>query len=350
MMRQKNGFILVTSIIITTLFVFLATYISYRTTIFSSFSSTTLDRQKAYMLALGGIQIGMSMLINTKEITDNKTDQSEKTIQAKALLQSILPGLNRWQTFELKSDVEGIDGQIKISISSDDGKIDLNSIYNFETHQFLGEKTSDRNWKTAMKILFSRIEQKTGDQNLFEAFEQFLQKRNQPLNDITELLQIKAFKTLGNKLFYIPSENDQKEHPLYLTDLFTLWSGKKTIQPWLFSDSVCAILELQCSKSDDIDKRRELVQQWLQDFKLDTRWAADWDNLMTPVYGKDYSSLPKNIDAIFDSKFEAHVFSILSLGTYKAIHQRLLAIVERIKTNSKGTPTFEVKIRKLYWL
>lgn len=362
-MRQTEGrgFILVTSLIITTLFVFLVTYLSYRTTTFISFAKTSIDREKAYALALGGIQIGMSQLVppvdqeKQKEQAGPKQQkeqkkQAEQAAQSKALLTSILPPLNRWQAFELREDVDGLDGEIKVCIASEDGKIDINAIYDFKKHAFLGEGKSERNWKTGMKILFARIEQAVGAENLFDSFEQFLKKRNKPVDDITELINAKGFDAFKNKLFYQPPTTGDTKHPIFLTDLFTVWSLKPSVQPWLFSDSICAILGLQRAKDDDIDKRSESVQQWLRDFKLNVRWSADWDNLMIPLYGKDYNSLPKNIDTVLSSQFEPHFFSILSVGKYGEVEQRLLAIVQKVILDQKNKQKFDIKIRKLYWL
>ena len=51
----------------------------------------------------------------------------------------ILPTLNRWQEFDLKEKVDGVDGQIKVCLMCEEGKINLNRIIDFEKGTFDGD-------------------------------------------------------------------------------------------------------------------------------------------------------------------------------------------------------------------
>jgi hypothetical protein len=349
MKQSQQGFILVTTLMITTLFVFLATYISYRTLVFSSFAQTSIERQKAYSLALSGIQVGIALISNAHKGDDDQI--GNETQQAQALLSSLLPSLNRWKTFKLTESTDGIDGEIKISISSEEGKINLNEIYDFQTHTFKGEDTADNNWKTLLQILFARISERMKAENIFDAFVTFLSKQDKPLDDITQLLQDKAFAPFKDLLFYQPPEDkNNKERSVYLTDLFTLWSGISELQPWLFSGSLSALLNLPPAQVNEIDKRGESVRKWLESFTLQSNWPQDWDTRMVPVYGRDIRSLPKSLNTLMAPTFAAHVFSILSQSSVGQVKQQLLAIVERVTLKAQEKTQFEVKIRKLYWL
>lgn len=355
--HQRAGYVMILTLIIVSLSVVLATYLARRSTIFNAFASTAIKREKAKMLALSGIQIAMSQLASTPEKDETKDkDQKAKKSPSdkfdKHLLKTILPTLNRWQTFILKEEVDGVDGKIKIVLSSEEGKIDINQIYDFKEDKFVGEGQKDKDYKEAMETLFARIAQLSGGKNLFADFEKFLNDRKRKVHDVTELLTSKNFAAFKDTLFYVPREKEgAAERPVYLADIFTTWSPKKTVEPWLMSDSMLAILEIDRATAGDVDKRRESVREWLQGFKKDPEWRTDWDNVLKPVYGKDFNSFSKGIHFILNTHFEPTVFSVLSYGEFESVGQRLLAIVQRIKKKAdNGDAQFEIKIRKLYWL
>ena len=138
-----------------------------------------------------------------------------------------MPILNRWQTVKLDFAKDGIDGEIKICIMSEDGKINLNELYDFQKHAFVGSGKEQEELKKTLQEIFGNIKKASGTEGLFESLETFLKERDDKLRDITELLTIKAFANFKNDIFYTPdhqSSTGKEKKPLYLTDIFTLWT------------------------------------------------------------------------------------------------------------------------------
>ena len=178
----------------------LITSIYQKGSIFVPFISTMMQREQAKMLALSGVQVAMSQLATASEAKDEKKKDTETPPAARTMLRSgsapavgqektflahLLPILNQWQTFKLKKDIDGVDGQIMIAVASEDGKINLNNLYDFSKKQFRGE------WKKIMQAFFIKLRKKMNiSANLFEPFEKFLKERQYIVNDATELLTL----------------------------------------------------------------------------------------------------------------------------------------------------------------
>lgn len=346
----------------------LVTFIFTKGSVFVPFAQTMIDREKAKQLALSGIQIGIAQLsqqIDPEPKKDEKQPPAPTGPQAKSapapspekealkeLLERIVPTINRWQTFTLKEDVDGLDGVIKVCLVCEDGKIDINALYDFKKHQFRGIKEEQDILKKLVLETFKSI----GKEDLFAEFEKFLKARQYRLDDVTELMTIKGFELFKNNIFYEPAsftkkdEGAEKKGQVYLTDIFTIWSGKQTIEPWLLSDSMCGLLGVKRVTRDDVKSRKELVKQAMKDFKTVLQWPADWNIFFAKLYGQDFTKLPKGIESILQTKVEPKNFSVLSYGTVGNVTQRLLAIVERVKEEKEKIITFTCVIKKLYWL
>jgi hypothetical protein len=137
--------------------------------------------------------------------------------------------------------------------------------------------------------------------------------------------------------------------PIYLTDIFTIWTRKPVLEPWLLTDSLCALLD--CKRANTKTVESETLNAALKQFKAQTVWAQDWNSLLKPVYEKEYKMMSPSIEAYFSPTFEASTFSVLSYAKVGTITQKLLAIVERSAAKEKkGQTRIDVKIRKIYWL
>src|SRR5690606_18056883 len=100
-----------------------------------------------------------------------------------------VPRINRWQTFSLTEEKDGINGTIQICLMSEEGKININRIYDFEKKKFIGEGNKQEDWKILLQEIFNQIEKQANTKGLFEAFTAFLKKQDGPLDDVTQLLQ-----------------------------------------------------------------------------------------------------------------------------------------------------------------
>jgi len=356
---KQNGFIIPLVLMLISVAIVLVTGIYQRGSIFVPFITTMYKREQAKMLALSGVQIAMSQLgqIEVQKQTEKKEGAPEQQAATSsgsneqiALLTQILPTLNQWQQFSLKKEVDGIEGEIKISLSSEDGKINLNMIYDFVKKKFVGEGQPQGDWKKIMQMVLQRIQKNMGiSANLFESFEKFLKQRQYKVNDATELLTVDPFRAFAGKQFYEPPSREKKERPLYLLDIFTVF-GYGKLQPWLLSDSVRGILDMKRTAVTDIKKAEGMIRELVKKFKPSITISQDWNKIFQPLYGTEFQRLPKGIDAVFETTFDPKLFSVVSYGIVGQVTQRLYAIIERSRRVTKNKTWYDVKIKKFYWI
>lgn len=343
-----------------------ATYIGHRGSYYLPFSKMILEREKAKMLALSGVQVAIAQLAQVPEkknqsssassspeasvsakATSDKTTDTQKNNPERDFLLRILPTLNRWQDFELKEDIDGLNGKISICLMCEEGKINLNRIIDFKKNAFKG--TDKSGWKIVMQEICKAIDRvaKTGD--LFAAFEKIVKEAQFPFNDATELITRKEFNHFKDTLFYQPP-TAKKQDTIYLTDIFTVWSSSDKLEPWLFSDSMNGLLGLPRVEVDDIKKRKEQTENWVKNFKEKSNWQQDWQTILMPMYGKELRTLPKNIDSMLSTTFAPKYFSVLVHGKVGDVTQIVYAILERNKSAQGDNIEYDVVIKKLYWL
>lgn len=346
----RSGFVIPMVLMLISIATVLVTSLYQRGSLFVPFITTMYQKEQAKMLALSGIQVAMSQLAQLPTPA-KKEEPAQATSTAPAasapsestlFFGQLLPLINRWQEFPLRKNIDGIDGMIKIALASEDGKINLNSIYDFVTKKFVGEGQVSGDWKKIMQELMQQIQKRMGiSTNLFEGFEKFLKQRQYKVNDASELLTIDAFRPFVARQFYEPPL-PQKEQPLYLMDLFTVY-GYGTLQPWFLSDSIRGVLGMN---RGPIKNTQELKKNFKPQFSV----ANDWKNLFQPIYGIEFQRLPKGIDALFATTFDPKLFSVVSYGMIGNVTVRAYAILERIQRISKQKTWFDIKIKKFYWI
>jgi type II secretory pathway pseudopilin PulG len=362
--KSTSGFILITTLLVVALAVIMISVLIDRSTIFFPLTQTVIEREKAQQLAYGGIQLALSQLAyadvvqeaeqapqtqkgsqETKKDTAPDTQQQAGASQTKQFLKTLVPVLNTWQTVKLNAEHDDIDGEIKICIMSEDGKININELYDFKKHSFVGSKSEQDNIKKALTELFATIKKTSGGQDIFESLESFLKKRDEKIRDVTELLSIKPFEIFKNNIFYSPDgpQSGKDKKSIYLTDVFTIWTQKKTMDPWLFSHSVRTLLELPIPD-------KNAIADAIKVFNGAYTWPASWNNVFLKIYKKDFNSLAKGITPLLNTTFGPETFSVLSYGTVGRVTHRLFAILERDTSNRKSKDPATVHIKKLYWI
>ena len=370
--RTKPGYIFILTLMVMALAVVVVSYIFNSGAIHVPFTKTMIDREKAKQLAFSGIQIAISQLSQTIDMpkADKKEGAAPPTQSpvpkespdeqaAKELLKEILPALNRWQQFALQEEVDGIDGSMSVCLMSEEGKININALYDFKKHTFKGSPFQQE----INKLLLREICKSVGKPELFDDIEKYLKARQYRLDDVTELLTIKGGEAFKEYIFYqppaiteakknsTPSQQPKKnKKQVYLTDIFTVWSGKDTVDPWLLSDSLCALLGVKRAESSDIESRKEMVKNIVKEFKTTMQFPADWKKLFEPLYGVEFKDLPKGVEYILNTKFEPKIFSVLSYGNVGAVTMKLLAVLERTKQTAENQVSYGVTIKKIYWL
>jgi hypothetical protein len=345
--HAQSGYILIFSLMITSLIIFIVTYMANQAITFSPYSSLSIDQQKAQLLAWGALEIGMSQLAGMSKDKENQK-KAEETPQKK-LLEIVLPILNRDQVVTLKEKIDGIDATLHWCVVCEEGKINLNALYDFEKKEF-----TTKEMQQMLKELFTRIEQIMGGKNLMQGFEKFIKERQYRINDVTELMNIKEFEVFKGAIFYDPAaqkeEVDKKKKSLYLTDLFTVWAPSEKIEPWLFSTSMQQILQLKGAAAGNKEARMQVIPNVLKNFKPKASWQTDWNTLLKPWYGNEFTTLPAWFTHLLSTTFNPRYFSIVCSVTLGQITYKLLAIVEQLAQESEQKNSVEVVMRKLYLL
>ena len=216
-------------------------------------------REQAEMLAKGGISIAMAQLI-VKEAAEK--DEKDKDKPIKDFLQQLLPNLNRWQTFELKEDLDGVNGRIQVCITSEHGKFPINYYFDFKQGKFKKEAANILKGLTVRGKLASGM--------FLKKLTEFLKKRKRKIDDITELVGVPGFEKIN--VFYNPPRIPEgRKKPLAnkeiaLQDFFTVWH-KGDIDPLLFTDSVLYLLGLRRPLATDSIKIKEKFKKIIENFK-----------------------------------------------------------------------------------
>lgn len=360
--KRCDGYIMIFTLLIVGAAMMVVTYVGHRGSFYLPFSTMILDREKAKMLVLGGVQVAIAQLSQSDKKEKEQQEEPAKETPAgkdaapagegkqseeRDFLLRILPTLNRWQQFDLLEEIDGVDGQIKICLMCEEGKINLNRIIDFKKGTFRGSEQSG--WKVIMQEICKSIEKTVKGADLFPALEKIVKDAKFKFNDATELITRKEFSHFKDILFYQPPTT-KKQDTLYLTDIFTVWSSSDKLEPWLFSDSINGLLGLPRVEVDDIKKRKEQAATWVKSFKPRANWQQDWKTMLMPVYGKELRTLPKNIDSMLSTNFAPRFFSVLVHGKVGEITQQVYAILERNKRTQGNTIEYDVAIKKLYWL
>ena len=369
--KTSNGYIMIVTLLVVSLAMVLVAYMINRGTVYLPLTKTVIEREKAKELAFAGLQMAMSQLAYADVVEKDEQEPEKKPAQpasqpkdkdkekeeqkpaeqpkeqpgaaeGKQLLKLLWPVMNRWQTFKLDAAKDDIDGEISICLMSEQGKININELYNFEKHEFIGQKKQQEELRNLLKDIFEGItkEAKTSS-NLFDAFEKFLKERQDKLRDVTELITIKEFEPFKNSMFYTPAEGESKKR-LFLTDIFTVWSQTPIMNPWFFSSSMQQILGLEVPKS--------IPEESLKTFKMSYSWPQDWDKIFSKLYKKELKTLPKGFPVILAATFGPEIFSVLSYGKVGEITHRIFAILERDAQDRQEKAPAKVTIKKIYWV
>lgn len=366
MRSTQQGFIMLTTVLLVALLTALGTYLFQRSMVHIPYMLTMINREKTRMIALSGVDVTIGQMVKAVEDDDKKepTPQipvgqnqkapSDETQEPRYLISL----LNHWQIFSLRESIDGINGELGIFLTCEDGKLPINEMYDFKKHAFknVGQPQGDR--EKVMQDICTRIEKKMGGKGLFEGLSSFLKNRKNPLDDVSELLAIPSFKIFKNALFREPQlkkEMAQKVEAknigkIYLSEIFTIASGQQTLQPWAFSPSLLELFEYVPEQELSPSQRKERLTAALKNFKKKMTWPADWKASLGILYGKDFTSLPNSIQSMLDTTFEPETFSVVVYSTVNGVTQRLFSLIERQKVATKSKKKSYIgKMKRLYW-
>lgn len=330
--HRSSGSVMIFCLMIMAGLMFLSQQLITTVFVSSRFIRTMVEREHAEALALGGIQIAIAQLSADETDEPSKKEKSTADPQEKVdtpqqvMLKRVVPHLNRWQHFKFDYKQDEFDGEIKLCISSEQGKININNIFDFQAMDF--KKPFDQ----IIKSLEVRGKLKPGQ--IYTRLIEFFKKRKRKLDDLSQLLEIKDLE--GIDIVYNPPQQAAKGKQsmpngnVTLQDLFTLWSDGVLLEPTMLSDALCAVFSLRRPHADDAQTRQEQLSQFFTKYdpKKQYDWEASWD-ILEPLYGEK----PKSIGAlkqIFTKQFGAKVFSVLSCGKVGSVESRALAIVQEV--------------------
>lgn len=374
---HKPGYILMTTLSMIAIAVALVTYLFNRGMLFIPTGHTLIAREKAKMLALSGISIARAQLavpIKQEKKEQNTLQKPQEGNQdAQEFFARVFPVINQWQKFPLQESVDGVTGEIGIRITCQEGKINLNAIYDFSKHEFISEKTAtglqkilqvgaagkeksgESGWKKLLQELCGRIDQEAKTKNLFQSLEQYLKKRHYPLDDVTQLFEIADNGVLLKKTmrYEFPQEKEQNKEKggsFCLTDIFTVDGGQNYLEPWLLSDSLSTLLGLKPLSQVIGGEKKASVKEIVKRFKPTASWKTEWNTLLQPMYGKELQTLPESIDSFFTKTFDPRTFMVLSYGVVDKVTVRACALVARVAHNEGNQKAYKLIVKKLYWI
>ena len=343
--KKKPGFVLIMSFVILALIVLLTEQLLRSVYVGSSFIKAMNEREYAEIAALSGINIAIAQLsehdyaAKSDPAEQAKGSSEKKETAAQLFIKNILPKLNRWQFFKLDQKNDGVDLEVQICLSCEDGKININDVFDFET-QAMREDIS-----TLLKGL--QIKDKVPAGAFYEKIKDFFTQRKKKIHDISELCTIPEFETLD--LSYKPPQAPEKKTAKHeanadiaLRDFFTVWSSG-SLDAMMLSDSVSAVFELRRPLANDAETMKDKFKQIAAGF--DPKMYADVDELwqlLEPLY-QHKPRLSAELKGLFSKQFGPAVYSVLSYGRVGNVEQRLLAIVKKVpgsgsSSNDQGKP------------
>lgn len=381
MMHRKNkGSIVVFSLIILSLMLFLTQQLIKSVYVGSLFVKTIAGREHAQMLALGGVRTAINLLelqfeekkkdekANKEEPDEDEKksgfDKSKKDdTPVQNFLRKVLPNLNRWIVLPLDEKQDGVEGEVKICISCENGKININEIFDFKKEEF------NKEYEPMLKSMEIKGKLATGE--LHSGLLQFFKKKKKPLQELSELYDVKGIDTLD--IFYQPpiiSDKKKKEEAkqnvhLSLLDIFTIWTDDGMLEPIMLSDALCALMGLRRPASHDGEKHKDKFKQIIDSFSPE--WGSDWNQnwkFIQPLYDEK-PKIVKDLGTIFSKQFGPTVYSVLSSGKVGNVEQRLLVVVKKIeivKTQDQSSSSSQekkneseekqqtFKVMRAYWI
>ncbi|MBI2344800.1 hypothetical protein HYV10_01870 [Candidatus Dependentiae bacterium] len=344
-MHNKQGYILFLLFGILSVCSVLISLCFSRTIVYRQFSKLIAQEQQCQELALSSISLAESLFTikkNEKNTTKSSLPQNqeqEENLEQK-ILSAIFPYLNKERQFKLTHAIDHFDATISLSIQSEHGKLNINSLYDFDKKKFLNEgKPND--CKKLCTWLFDRISTITGRPSLMNAFENILKNRKSEFNDPLELLADKDFNQQFSDTAFIDFSNNNKK--LFLTDIFTVYTDieqepLKIINPLMFSNSWLTLLDLKIKENltkEDIQKFLEKIKPYInrkEDTSTSSVYSSTWDHCFKDFYQKEYKDLPQEIKSILTTTFEVNIFSLLVKAR---IGETISSIFTIVKANTK---------------
>lgn len=303
MIQRRPGYVLILAVLMIGVVTVLLTTIVGKVIVFNRLQRVLIDRESARLLARSGVEIACAQLGKKRKVEE------------------IFELVNQEQIFKLTKKDDGIDGEIKIFVTAEQGKIPLNALYDFKKKAFVKNAQFD-----GQKVLGS-LGNSLGlsVELLIEAVTSLLKEQTEPLEDVSMLFT-------DARLQKIPLEK--------LFDIFTV-EQKGAIQPLFLSRGVEKALGL--AQLDQ--KQKEALTPEIKKLSGKISWQQTWDKLLAPLYGKQYNAIESAIRHLFVEEFETLSFSVVSYGKFGELTVKVYAILKAVDNKAVN-----YCIKKWYWL
>lgn len=368
MMNKQPGYILVLTLLMLSLGTVMVTRLFVQARTYTAFSMVDTKREQARHLAQSGIALAIAQLslhdTAFKDANEKKTpEKDEKKIaelKERQLLKTLLRVQNRWQKFVLTYEHDGIDATLSFCITCEEGKLNLNKLWDFKQHRFSSALLRAQDPAKLFGLLGEAAAPFTQNKNMFDAVVETLKKRKQPLLDVTELLTNTSLWDFKDHVFYDPPVDQLKEETassfgnepakqkekIALTDLFTIWTDDAVLYPLLLSSSMRILFRLPDLPPITKELGKE-IDALVEKIPLDgINWMQQWNTYAKPVFNKEFSAIRQEMIPFLGAKFEPRIFSVLCYAEVGIVKQKLLAILERSRVE-KGEA---FKVKRIYWI
>lgn len=348
---MRSGYILVATMLLVLLATSLVVGLVYRIIGMIPYAQQAIEKEKCLLVIDGGATHIQGLLTYMPEIEKKHAKEAEankKSSQSepfKVIMSRIFPYINRWRHFEYKEASDGVDAKLLIYTSVEDGKININGLYDFETKKFVAHNNKSSDPKKLIMPAFQLLEKQYKITGLSDNFEKFLKTYDGPFNDISELCLIPGFEACSAHMF-TTHDSDM----VALSDLFTVVGNRSLIKPWFFSRAVQRCFGLK-EKELESDKQAGIIKKWINDFPLTVSdWPSEWSKVCKDRYQQDYAKLSSEMVKFFDITGVPQFFMVICIGEINNRSVSGVYYIEVIESRENNQVSYQSRVVKRYIL
>lgn len=336
---NKNGFIFIYVLLLSFIILSIGTYVFNKGIILTPFVRASSNEQKLRALVLGVVQqCVVQLAIPKQDDTQQKKEEPQKINTTAIDFELFFPLINRWQEYELREKIEGIDANVSICFICEEGKFNLNNFFDFKEKSLKKESPIDE---------LSKMLEMFQIKGFKDQLEQFFKKRSKPLDDVTELLQDDYFqKHFGKRIFYIPSKESDEKKEIYLLDLFTLYNPNVQLNPFFLSDSVTQLFEFRRAATQPLEERKKHIESVKKELKESFSFADDWKKFIQPMYQKPIGRFVP----FFKKTISCNFFSAVCRVKIGQRSETVFVIFSRKERVQDDKIMYDVDIMRLYFV
>lgn len=300
-MIVRRGFILPLSLMLMAIAIALVARVALRMTAERGRTHYFGEQMQAQLLAEGAVPLIIAILNGEKKSEEKKKEEPR--------LLTVCAAMNRWQRFQFTAEREGFTGELALYLAVEQGKLDINRFYDWDKKAYRTDGQFDG--KKVLEWLSDRLEGIVSERTFADVYDDLAKKRKKPFDDVGEFFGHPAMKALRRWPKSPPEEKEaaeQEKRIPALYDLFTIAAQSGT-SLGVLSDSLawCASMKAPAfTQKDDSEKILAIAQKIENPIA-----AADWNSLLAPLTGKEYTSLPRELVSAATSGVKNPVLSVV---------------------------------------